>query len=126
MKSHEAWGVLRVLWASEKRTILTTLSILIVVLVLVYGLYAYREHQVRKLLVEADSEQLINDSAAEERVVSIARRFECVACDTCKNKPWRRVIVGQAKLPGIIYGERFLHMAMILPWSGTLRAFSVG
>jgi hypothetical protein len=42
---------------------------------------------VRKHLMEADFERYINDSAAEERVISIARRFDCVTCDTCKNMP---------------------------------------
>jgi hypothetical protein len=76
-----------VLWTSEKRTILTTLSIVGVVFVLIYGLYTYREHQVRKHLMEADFESVIDDSAAEVRVLSIAQRFECVSCDTCKYMP---------------------------------------
>lgn len=87
MRSHEAWGILRELWTSQKGTVLTTLSILGVVLVLVYGLYTYREHQMHKHLMESDFEKVIDDSAAEERVLSIARRFECVSCDTCKYMP---------------------------------------
>ncbi|MDP2884734.1 MAG: hypothetical protein Q8P51_06915 [Ignavibacteria bacterium] len=83
----EAWDILRVLWISQKMTILTTLSILGVLLVLVYELYTYREHEVRKNLMEADFERVINDPGAEERVLSIARRFDCVVCDTCRNMP---------------------------------------
>jgi hypothetical protein len=87
MRSNETWSILLVLWTAEKRTILTTLSILGVVLVLIYGLYNYREHQVRKHLMETDFEKVIDDSAAEERVTSIAALFECVSCDTCKYMP---------------------------------------
>jgi hypothetical protein len=87
MKSHEVWGILHVLWTSQKRTMLTTISILGVLLALVYGLCTYREHKVRKNLMEADFERVINDSGAEERVLSIARRFDRVVCDTCRNMP---------------------------------------
>jgi hypothetical protein len=87
MRSHELRSILRELWTAGKRTILTTLGILGVVLGLIYGLYTYRENRVRKHLMEADFEKVIDDSAAEERVLSIARRFECVSCDTCKFMP---------------------------------------
>lgn len=87
MKTNETWIMLRILWGSQKSTIITTLTILAVVLVSLYGLYTYREGQLRRHLMEADIERIVDDPSGEERVLSIARRFKCVSCDTCRNMP---------------------------------------
>lgn len=87
MKANSEPNILRMIWASQNRTIVTTVSIVGCALILIYGLYTYRENWIRRHLMEAEFEQVISDPAAEERVIAIARRFDCVSCDTCKYMP---------------------------------------
>lgn len=90
MSGQKKGGMLGFLWETQKQVILTTLSIIGVVVVLIYGLYTYREQQIRKHLFEANVDEVIPDSSAEERVFSIALHFDCIVCDTCKNMPLTR------------------------------------
>ncbi|MBI3004464.1 MAG: cytochrome c-type biogenesis protein CcmH [Ignavibacteriales bacterium] len=80
-------SILSLLWRTQRQVIITTAGILAGALVLITGLYTYREHRLQIQYPRGYLEESLDDPAEEDRVYSIASHFECVACGVCQDMP---------------------------------------
>ena len=81
------WSTLSVLLKTQRGVIIATVGILAGALVLIAGLYTYRQYQFQNFYPRGLFEESLDDPAEDDRVYSISSHFKCVACGVCQDMP---------------------------------------
>lgn len=79
--------IVSTLWRTQRTVILTTVTLLGVGLLVVFGLETVRENRHAKLGASTIREETLSDPILEGRVRRLAANFACVACGICGGLP---------------------------------------